>query len=299
MPVNKPNSRFFGKLTKRQTLWLINELASLGILNCSTINLNFDQQKLALDEAIRNHKLTGREHAQHKSKEAYCRDLLVKCSNELVIEPMYGWINQQDERLCYWLWLYTSLFDWPSNGHIGNQITNRRLEFYGKPKNDSKHRVTDFTAKFDIEWKGSIELKTFYMQQLKSMWSEIFQNQNCHKWLDKKNEKQIDWAWSNLSSSIVASGLHRPTNTNDKYLALVSSMDVMFVDQRDKLFYSIDKSKRAWSTKKNRDAKIDKTTLTFSVSKDAALMLKKIVETRGIKRDLLIEGWISREHNEI
>lgn len=255
----------FGEITFRQVRFIAAELVSMGYRNEQANKENFISSVMG----------------NLANNEELAEQILGKFRQQALPDELLKWITQDNPRLCYWIQAY--LFNDPRIAYPDINIST------------SPYTGVDNTIlAFDL---SPLPNKKNMLEEMKNLWSIIFNNQKRHKWIDPKNTTQIDWLWDYLNKKINLISPPPITDEKDKYTVLVGYFDLNY--NNFEFIYHIDKSKQAWSQKKHRDKREGKKAYNFVLSDESKTKLNAIAAHKDQKINETLEKLINKVHAEL
>lgn len=325
-------SNCFGELTERESYWILIDLIRRNCILSTYEKIAFKEQVSLFDSVVNGWVDVQNQPVDESIKKVFCDDILTRCKQAILPLNEFEWIDFNDERLCYFVWLYVNKFPplqpqvntyaqpvqqvHPLNSPLnhfntGAQVpqqsalstnffpplsalppVNNANNIVTNPTN-SASRVKEVIRKFDVELFANHDFKKQYIERVKNNWSECLLYKRDHRWIDRTNETQITWAWEHLPARLF-SFFQQPTSIDEQYLAIVGAIDTWSGHPAD-LAQIIDKAKRAWSQKKHRDKRGDKKAYSFVISQEAKSNLDAIARLTEKKLSDVIEEVIYKE----
>ena len=176
----------------------------------------------------------------HQSPEQLIANIAFRKKNLLVNKEHFEWIEKGDYRLKYTALLMTS------NPSIG---LSHSLPIHQIPPLNWDKEIQLAVDK----WEISLIEKEQHLDHIKHKWSIISQSKES-KWLDKRDETQVEWTWEYMGKNHKAIGLLNPINTKEAYISALISIDhASFPNSAERILF-LEKMKKSWRQYKHRNS---------------------------------------------
>jgi len=296
MGTNQSNVQWHNGIGERELNWVTSRL-----INGSAIHNIQPANMISNWPITREDKIKFIE--QHNTQ-----NLVKEFKSDTLSESEFEWINDKDERQCYWIW--TNIKDKLGHIQLMNDHPLLQIPFNAKERLKQIIFILDNHAfPANPQEISNHAFRQMELNTLRNQWSNIYRNQKLHQWLDQNNEAQLDWAWDYFTNNNIH-GLHTfniPAipicNLHDKYLTLIAEIDSKFLKESNtgtaNLQFIIDKAKRAWSQKKHRDKRGDKKSFNFVLPIETKEKLNEIAVNKDQKINETLEKLINKAHSEI
>lgn len=192
----------------------------------------------------------------------------------------FSWIPKKDTRLINWLQhkLDEELIR-------TNKRTSKRFAS-SDPKNAFIYRIDT--------WNVDKEYKMEFLLKLKVLWPSERLPAQQHKWINKADKEQIEWALEYLRKVAPEEYTAYDYTTNDKYEALIRKLDLLSSwHPADKELF-LTKMKKTWSQKKFRIKNKHLKTVTLRLEKSTAKKLDIIAARHNLSRHQVITKLIEK-----
>mgnify|MGYP003384751904 CR=1 FL=1 len=140
------------------------------------------------------------------------------------------------------------------------------------------------------------KLKT--VLSLKEHWNLLLSSDNYSKWINPRNEDQIAWSWEYLRDKQQQHSDLLPTNLEEKYQAILSSLDYFSCDHIAERKVFIDKMKRSWAQKKYRETDKAKKQRSLPMSDETKKQLDHIALANDERINETLMRIIQKEFNQ-
>ncbi|MDO6528182.1 hypothetical protein Q4519_21170 [Motilimonas sp. 1_MG-2023] len=236
--------------------------------------------------------------------------------SEAIPDDIFNWVDLSNERQCTWLFLdlrNIMLASWLDENFLVERSMNSRCmdiveQQFIFPRvelfvNSNPDKISRAIAFFDV-LESEKRYKINYIYWLMRSWKIIDKQNYLLKWLDKKNNEQIDWVMEYLSkqeSFVSLKNACMPVANVSKYSILVSAVDLFNhyePKNTPRLELLIIKMKKAWSQKKHRDGLKGRKAYNVIMSTDAKQKLKVIADARDYKQNETIENLINEAYEK-
>lgn len=141
---------------------------------------------------------------------------------------------------------------------------------------------TIFIEAFD-DWSETIEIKIKHLNNLRSKWDQVQDNNKLAKWLDQSNSLQINWTWIYIAARLnsVMGPIKYPKSKDEKYFFSLIALDNHKFDHEAEKSIFIDRLKRSWSQQKFRASGRTKMPYYIPLSTATRKKLSKISKETG------------------
>ena len=232
-------------------------------------------------------------------------DLIISSKSNVLPDESISWL-QNDLRAALWFdfYLYSKRdlnFPWRdfSADFLKNLIINFDLQNYSSTNRDGSQY-----NHYNIEWKRD------FMNEAKSLYIKVRTTLQDLEWLNEKNEKQILWAHSYLSTHgyLVQNPLFLCNDLSAYYMQICASLDALDIPNRRNsrpykmtLFKKdvLNKMRNAWSQKKFRDKKDAETAQEYFLTRRHMNKLKKLADGYGLSSKEYLQQLIDEAYNSI
>lgn len=118
MTMNKFNSKWFSKMGERESYWVLMYYISQGILHSSYAKVDISQRGEIFDNLIDGLHINNKpEPDENKTKASAL--IMSLCKEAILPDEDFAWLDEKNDRMCYWAWLYINKF--PPNSAPVNQ----------------------------------------------------------------------------------------------------------------------------------------------------------------------------------
>ncbi|WP_039912978.1 hypothetical protein [Cellvibrio mixtus] len=261
------------KLTKREINWIsayMNMRETESILDTDSFSLR--EKKLKVYALANDSNLKEIELLKHQS------------GDRLLFESELAWINKNDSRLLKWIAYY-----WAKAAKGAGRLSIKA--------GGTEIVYENFIFAIDW-WPVNLENKRMFINQAKSEWAQILQNDRKLAWLDIKNQSQIEWAWAYIRESMkdyVNWKDYNPTSTEEMYLDILSIFD-MWDGNPAELREHQSKLKQAWAQQKYRANlhKKKKKQSTYVLSTETKTQLETLARVNNVNLNQMLEYIINQ-----
>lgn len=221
--------------------------------------------------------------------------LLIDSDSQLLREEELNWIGKTDTRLLRWI-IYECKKQ-PSNYQQGIPIPL----FYNPAENPES---LYYTLIHSVDaWQTPLHVKQETLEAFRKAWSRVLLNSKL-KWLDKKNTRLVEWAWTYLNNYIerneVQTRRFRPVKDEDFYIDIMSTFDNWTADEI-KLYELQIGMKNAWAQHKYRKNLKDsnKKQSTYAISTESKKQLEILAKANNVNLNQMLEHVIGEAHKNL
>lgn len=210
----------------------------------------------------------------------------VKAHRDLVISNDHlKWIDKKDDRLLIWLESQVDLLFPLAPGYV---------------KAQTPHPLRWQELVFSIDtWNALASSKIAYLNQKQIEWSQIKTPHSVTKWLNPKNDNQLNWCWEYLLKNYKAIYIQQPTAPHEFYVAVLASLDSMSYEHPDTKRLFIEKMKKTWAQKKYRDSGKAKKQHSIPMDEYVRDQLREVARHHEEKIHETLERLIKEEYRRI
>ncbi|MBJ8482405.1 hypothetical protein [Acinetobacter vivianii] len=136
---------------------------------------------------------------------------------------------------------------------INSLINTNNIPAYNFTSTDNYEYLIHLLDNFVLLNK---DMKLNQLHFIRSIWSNLQSNNNDTKWIDIKNDKQIDWIWNYLKKTYKLETFQiQPINNHQRYNYILANIDLLtsHMSSEAKELYLL-KMKKTWAQKKYRDS---------------------------------------------
>lgn len=219
--------------------------------------------------------------------------------------------GKNNERAAFWLWLFIQSITTETNMiQLCLKKTDDDTTFYEhwnlkKTTASSQERSNEIKLFFDKHQKtNGLMAARRDLEFARSIWAGQISVVKRIKWLDKKSEEMLEWAWDYLRKhSVLQNGVVHyfcPADLNEKYLAIIATIDfwapsitpAVNIHIKNEVLSSMNKAFNA--QKRRTSGKIHK--INAEISSEARKKLNKMVEHKRITINKFIDTLIQDEY---
>ncbi|MCU8034749.1 MAG: hypothetical protein WC024_10660 [Shewanella sp.] len=232
----------------------------------------------------------------------------------------FKWLDKKEERFWNWAWSFLKVYSQPNSYpseqglhaftgypygyHMDNFKSNYpiiRIDYraFDKDVTDLTKRIEQIKLAFK-SGEADLQSQREIIQLIHNLWKPIFNNKIITKWLEIKDQIQVDWVWDYLQA--LENPPHKntlwlPSTDAEKYSAIVSFFDLIEEDDTKQLITM--KIKKAWSQKKFRDKSEGKKAYSISMSTKTKTRLNQLADHYDLKITDIIDKLIQDAHKTI
>ncbi len=256
----------------RDIRWLWRFLMSKGVQLQSDESLNPSQVIQTIAGLI----------AGHTNPPEAIQEILNAHRDQIVSESAFRWIDKDDDRLIVWLYL-----------QLERLATNPNNYFQIQPLMAvaSTRRRDAIILAIDC-WNATPAAKEQFLEQQKLYWGRMRTPDKETKWLNPKDEVQLDWAWTYIVKGYKSSFIPMPVTPKERYAAILIALDRLSEGNAAEKRLFLDTMKKTWSQKKFRDSGKAKKPYHLPLTKSAKDQLDWLATQQGVSQTAILERLI-------
>lgn len=220
-------------------------------------------------------------------------DLHRESQSYLLEEKEFEWIDWEESRFLGWL-----KFELSRRNPFDVYMNEDRI--FNIAKDVPNYRVREYFLTDLDSWNTRYSKKSNLLKRAKSSWYQIIQRDKKLTWIEKDNEKQVEWAWQYISGHIEARTIpvansFRPTNSAETYSNIFTIFDTWKGHPAELREFQA-KMKQAWAQQKYRANLKGRKQSTFVLTTQTISQLKELAQKRRLPIHEVLEHIIEDEH---
>lgn len=212
------------------------------------------------------------------------------------------WISASHQRQL--VWLLNELKSVVSATSVDQQAPNYMIEslypYIPEPATALPRQRHDIAIATIDAWPISLHRKQHILNVMRQTWERSRVPWRQTKWLDGKDENQLDWAVEYVTKSnlwqkrgITFTSL-QPQDLKEKHTYVLSFLDHLYKLSEEFQELFITKMRKTWSQKKYRESEKAKKQVYFSLSDEARQHLRQLEKARKQSKNRIIEDLLSQ-----
>lgn len=244
-----------------------------------------------------------------KEKMQYFNHLIALANENLINMLNFKWLDEKNDRLCYWVWCYMNkgfLYSPQQSTSLTGPFPQKTTNFWSPnfqqttsltAPTSSSERVQAIISYFD-NLNTDLNTKNIILDTVKMKWGEIYTSLPKYNWLDKKDEETCKRVWDYIREKEIKFYFLNPINANEIYGAIIVTMDMWFDHPAAKELFLI-KLTRSMSRKKFLANNIKRKYQNIFMGIEEKKKLDQIAAAEGKKINEMLELLINNEYKRI
>jgi hypothetical protein len=259
---------------ERECNWIFDHLRNehnFHIINPDAVS--YEARRATINESVEASKF------EFSERKRWIAEKSVLCSEALIPESEFEWINKEDKVLYSWVHAYLVAF------YAMPLKQNTTFDEYRK----------DIIACFDNLSLSRID-KERLLLDVKMYWNDFLSGGETFRWLDENNKELIKWAWKYFDSKkIPIASISDKTAT---YGGIIAAFYLWKALPDSKELFIV-KMKKALNQKKQRDKRDGKKAYNIVMSEDIKQKLNDLAEYHDRKINQTLERLINEEYERV
>lgn len=260
---------------ERECNWVYNYMLSIEYSPTDPNAISYESRKQAINKSF----VAWDDEEVYKDE--FVRDTLEKCSNALIPESQFEWIDNQNECLCRWLHAYLT-------------VHHRAPFTYPTSPDECRQDIITF---FDVN-PVALSDKENFLLKLKGYWGKFFQEGEKFKWLDKDDIALVEWAWNYSKTKKLPMELLSVLKESERHVALIIIFDQWKAGPDTKKLFII-QMKKALNQKKQRDKRDGKKAYNIIMDEGIKEKLNALAKHHDRKINQTLERLINNEYQKV